>query len=108
MMKIYLKSMKKYGKKISSIKNKESTKKSTYKSSNNAYINLKTKEYGDWINYFYNKKLSKVNIRYKCLALIMLESTSMVEGNKYYLQTFIYDCEYGLKNDLKNINRKKL
>ena len=33
--------------KISSIKSKNFTKEPTYKSSNNAYIRLKIKEYGD-------------------------------------------------------------
>ena len=34
----------------------------------------------------------------------MLESISKVRGNEYYPQTFIYDYEYCLNNNLKNIN----
>ena len=45
--------------KISNIKSKRLTKEPTYNSSNNAYIRLKIKEYGDWLTNFCNEKSSK-------------------------------------------------
>ena len=55
----------------------------------------------------YNEKSPKENTRCKCLALIMLESISNLRGNEYQPQLFIYDCQYCLNNNLKNINSKK-
>ena len=37
----------------------------------------------------------------------MLESISKLRGNEYQPQLFIYDCQYCLNNNLKNINSKK-
>ena len=102
-----LEKYKKIWEKTSSIKSKKLTKEPTYKSSNNAYIRLKIKEYVDWLTNFYNEKSSKENTRCKCFALIILESISKLRGNVYHPQTFIYDCQYCLNNDLKNIHRKK-
>ena len=95
--------IKKKWEKISSIKSKKLIKEPTYKSSNNAYIRLNIKVYVDWLTNFYNEKSPKENTRYKCLALIMLESISKLRGNEYHPQLFIYD----LNNNLKNINSKK-
>ena len=84
------------------------TKEPTYTSSNNTYIRLKIKECGDWLTNVYIEKPPNENTRYKCLTLLILQSISKVRGNEYYPQIFIYDCEYCLNNNLKNINRKKL
>ena len=58
--------------KLSSIKSKNVAREPTYKSSNNSYLRLKIKIYGDWLTNFYDEKPSNDNTRYKCLALIML------------------------------------
>ena len=42
--------------------------------------------------------MPKQNVPYKCLSLIMLKSVSRV-NKKYYPQTFLEECKYGVKNN---------
>ena len=56
---------------------------------NDKYIKTKVKLYGDKINTnFQGKNIPKENVSYKCLSLIMLDSTIRA-NKKYYPQTLL-------------------
>ena len=61
---------------------------------NDKYIKTKINSYGYEINAnFQGKKISKENVSYKCLSLIML--VSVIRANKkYYPQTLLEECKY--------------
>ena len=61
---------------------------------NDKYIKTKINSYGCEINAnFQGKKISKENVSYKCLSLIML--VSVIRANKkYYPQTLLEECKY--------------
>ena len=70
----------------------------------NKYIKTKIKSYGDKVNtIFQGKKVSKENVSYKCLSLIMLDSNIRVNKN-YYTQTLLEECKYKIKkNKMENL-----
>ena len=72
-------------------------------SDNDNYIKRKIMIYEDKVNsYFQDKKLSKENVSYKWLLLIMLGSVVIV-NKKYYPQTLLEQCKYDVKiNKMKN------
>ena len=58
------------------------------------YIKTKTKTYKYSITTnFHNKKVSKDEIRYKCVSIIMLDSV-LYAYEKYNPQTFSEECKY--------------
>ena len=58
------------------------------------YIKTKTKTYKYSITTnFHNKKVSKDEIRYKCVSIIMLDSV-LYAYEKYNPQTFLGECKY--------------
>ena len=60
--------------------------------------------YEDRVNTnFQGKKLPKENASYKCLLLIMLDSSIRV-NKKYYPQTLLEECKYVIrKNEMENL-----
>ena len=70
---------------------------------NDKYIKRKIMVYEDKVNsHFQGKKLSKENVSYKWLLLIMLGSVIIV-NKKYYPQTLLEQCKYAVKkNKMKN------
>ena len=65
---------------------------------NDKYIKTKVKIYDNNVDTdFHGKKVPKENASYKCLSLIMLDSVVKVT-KKYYLQTFLEECKYEIKN----------
>ena len=70
---------------------------------NDNYIKRKIMIYEDKVNsHFQGKKLSKENVSYKWLLLIMLGSVIIV-NKKYYPQTLLEQCKYEVKiNKMKN------
>ena len=59
-----------------------------------SYIKTKVKMYHNRVNTnFQGKKVPKGDASYKCLSLIMLDSTVKV-GKKYYPQVFLEECKY--------------
>ena len=66
---------------------------------NDKYIKAKTKSYGNKVNTnFQGWKISKENVLYKFLSLIMVDSVIRV-NKKYYPQTLLEECKYRNKND---------
>ena len=52
---------------------------------------------------FQGKNVSKENVSYKCLSLIMLDSVIRV-NKKYYPQTLLEECKYVIrKNKVENL-----
>ena len=52
---------------------------------------------------FQGKNVSKENVSYKCLSLIMLDSVIRV-NKKYYPQTLLEECKYVIrKNKMENL-----
>ena len=61
------------------------------------YIKTKRKLYEDKVNTnFQGKRVSKQNILYKSLSMIMLDSVIRV-NKKYYPQTLLEECKYEIK-----------
>ena len=61
---------------------------------NDKYIKTKIKIYpGSMVTNFHNKKIPKEKASCKCLSIIMLDIV-IKENKKYYLQTFLEECEY--------------
>ena len=61
------------------------------------YVKTKIKSYEDKVNTnFQGKRVSKQNILYKCLSMIMLDSVIRV-NKKYYPQTLLEECKYEIK-----------
>ena len=60
--------------------------------------------YEDRVNTnFQGKKVPKENASYKCLSLIMLDSSIRVNKN-YYPQTLLEECKYVIrKNEMENL-----
>ena len=102
LLKIFIKSIKKYWKKIRSNLGKKFTKEPTYKSDRHVYINTRIREYGSVIRTaFRRNNVSKAlneNVSYKCFPLIKLES----EENLFYLQTILGKCKYDVENAKRN------
>ena len=71
---------------------------------NDKYIKAKIKMYEDRVNTnFQCKKVSKENVTYTCLSLIMLDSVIRV-NKKYYPQIFLEECKYVIrKNKMENL-----
>ena len=63
------------------------------------YIRTKIEMYGDRMNTnFQGKKVSKENVSYKCLSLIMLDS--VIRANKkFYPQTLLEECKYVIRKN---------
>ena len=81
--------------------NQEFTTGSTYKNDhNNTYIKSKIKEFGDMMET--NNKVPKVKTPDKCLSLIKLESILRTKGNSYFLQVFLEECNYDVKEIKRN------
>ena len=71
-----------------------------YGNDGNKYIKTKTKIFKDRvITYFYNEKVPKENLPYKCLSMIILDSV-IKSDEKYYPQTYLEECKY--KHQKKN------
>ena len=61
------------------------------------YVKTKRKLYEDKVNTnFQGKRVSKQNILYKSLSMIMLDSVIRV-NKKYYPQTLLEECKYEIK-----------
>ena len=71
---------------------------------NDKYIKTKIKPYGDKVNTnFQGKKVTKENVSYKCLLLILLDSVIRV-NKKYYPQTLFEERKYKIKkNKMENL-----
>ena len=71
---------------------------------NDKYIKTKIKMYEDRVNTNYQgKKVSKENVSYTCLSLIMLNSVIRV-NKKYYPQTLLEESKYVVrKNKMENL-----
>ena len=71
---------------------------------NDKYIKTKIKMYEDRVNTNYQgKKVSKKNVSYTCLSLIMLNSVIRV-NKKYYPQTLLEESKYVVrKNKMENL-----
>ena len=66
--------------------------------SDDKYIKTKIKAYSDIIiTNFYNKKMPKEKVPFKCLSIILLDSVIESDG-KYYPQTFLDECKYVHEN----------
>ena len=88
--------------KISSLIGKEFDSESAY-GDNDKYIKAKIKSNGYNKNkHFQSKEVTRENISYKCLALVVIDS--VIRVNKKYLQTIWEDCKYEIKkNKMENL-----
>ena len=75
---------------------------------NDKYIKTKVKLYEDRVNTnFQGKKVPKENASYKCLSLIMLDSSELMlnsinvirANEKYYPQTLLEECRYAIRKN---------
>ena len=88
--------------KISSLIGKEFDSESAY-GDNDQYIKTKIKSNGyNKKKHFQSKKVTKENVSYKCLALVVIDS--FIRVNKKYLQTILEDFKYEIKkNKMENL-----
>ena len=66
-------------------------------------MKTKIKSHGDEVTDFYDKKFSKVDSNYTCLAIISLDSALKKDGN-YYPQVLLKECKYIEKKVIRHIN----
>ena len=72
---------------------------------NNKYIKTKIKVYNDKVyTNFQHNKIPKDNEYCACLSVILLDSIFVNSNKEYYLQIFLEECKYAIK-DRKIINR---
>ena len=65
-----------------------------YGNDDNKYIKTKIKIFADRvITNFYNEKVPKEKVPYKCLSIIILDSV-IKSDKKYYPQTYLEECKY--------------
>ena len=70
---------------------------------NKNILKTKIKSHGDEVTDFYDKKFSKVDSNYTCLAIISLDSALKKDGN-YYPQVLLKECKYIEKKVIRHIN----
>ena len=89
----FLEIITKYGKKIERLMSIDFESKPTY-GYDNKYIKTKIKTYANSIiTNFYNKKIPKEKVPWKCLPIIMLDSVLYAYG-KYDPQKFLEEFKY--------------
>ena len=70
---------------------------------NKKYLKARIKSYNAKINTnFHNNKISKEGFQCICLSVILIDSVFRT-GNNYYLQVFLEECKYIVKE--KNISK---
>ena len=76
---------------------------------NGKYIKTKIKTFNDSIiTNFHNKKVPKEKIPHKFLSIILLDSVSKTDNNKYYPQTFLEECVYKQQKQKNFITEEEL
>ena len=88
----FLKNIVKYGKKVEKLIRTDFESKLTY-GYDDKYLKIKMKYADIIITNFYNKKMPKEKVPYKCLSIIMLDSV-IESDEEYYPQTLLEECKY--------------